>query len=237
MLTQANHWLQFLGTALDVILLGRLLLLKLYRVYVFITLACVLSVFFDAIFLWLDPDPKTAQSVYIYSRFLYAFVFPLIAWDVFEEIKTQIAKIRRIAISRLITGLIFACLFGFVVAVFADSNDPNAEPAVFANLSLVFWAGSTTATLAFLWTLHRQVRTLKLELPNNTYVWMLFWELSLLAEVLNCFWFLVFPLVRGGAEYIQLIFSLYSIAITAWCILKLRAAPAGLPSASANADL
>jgi hypothetical protein len=237
MLTQANHWLEIVGTVVDVILLGRVLLLRLYRLYLFITLALVLSVFFDAVALWLDPEPKTIATVFIYSRFLYAFVFPLIAWDVFEEVKEQVAKIRRLAIARLISGLVFACVFGFIIAVLADTTDQSGDSAVFVTIALIFWAGSSTATLAFLWTLHRQIRTQKLELPNNTYVWMLFWELSLLLEVLSCFWVLAEPLVKTGDEYVQLAFNICGIALAAWCVVKLRAIPASLSSASANADL
>ena len=237
MLTQANHWLEFVGTAVDAILLGRVLLLKLYRSYVFITLGCVLAVFFDAVALWLQPDSKSSANVFIYSRLLYSFLFPLIAWDVFEEMGAQIAKLRRLAIVRLISGLLFACLFGVMVSLFVDTNDPNGDSAVVPTLGLLLWAGSSTATLAFLWTLHRQTRAQKIELPNNTYVWLLFWQLSLLAEVLTCVWFLVASLVKNHAVEagISLLFLLYGIAITAWCVLKLRAIASSVPSAPANA--
>lgn len=239
MLTQANHWLDIVGTALDAVLLGRVLLLRLYRLYVFITLGCVLAVFFDVVTLWLEPDVKASANVFIYSKFLYAVLFPLIAWDVFEEIGPQIAKLRRLAIARLISGLLFACLFGVMVSIFVDTTDANGETAVMATLSLLLWAGSSTATLAFLWTLHRQTRTQKIELPNNTHVWLVFWELSLLAEVLTCVWFLVVPVVKnhGFDESVQLVFSLYEIAITAWCVLKLRGIASSVPSEPANAGL
>lgn len=236
MLTQANHWLEIIGTTLDALLLLRVLVLRLYRVYVFVTLGCALSLVFDVAALWFDPDPKTSAHLFIYSRFLYAFVFPLIAYDVFEEVKTQISQLRKLAIMRLISGLIFACLFGFIVALYVGS-DTSGESDVVATLGLVFWAGSSTATLAFLWTLHRQMRAQHFDIPNNTYVWMLFWELSLLLEVLSCFWVLLLPLLKTGTDYVQFVFSLYGLAITAWCILKLRASPASLSSAPANVDL
>lgn len=237
MLTQVNHWLEIAGTALDVMLLGRVLLLRMHRLYVFITLACVLSVFFDGVIIWLDADQRTSALVFFYSRFLFAFVFPLVAWDVFEEVKSQIAKLRRLAISRLISGLVFACLFGFIIAVMADTSDPNGDSALLQTLGLVFWAGSATTTLAFLWTLHRQTRLQKLDLPKNTHVWMIFWELSLISEVLFCFWLLAAPLFKRAEDYVAILFSLYGIAITAWCVVKLRPIPSGVASASANADL
>ncbi len=239
MLTQANHWLEIVGTALDAILLGRVFLLRLYRLYVFITLGCLLSVFFDVVFLWLEPDARSSANVFIYSKFLYAFLFPLIAWDVFEEIGAQIAKLRRLAIIRLVSGLVFACLFGLVVSMFLDTSDSNGDASVATTVGLLLWAGSSTAALAFLWTLHRQTRAQKIELPNNTYVWLVFWELSFLAEVLTCFWFLVLPLFKSHAveEGVQLVFTLYGIAITAWCVFKLRAVASSVPSAPANAGL
>jgi hypothetical protein len=49
MLSQLNHWMQYVGVAVDALLLLRILTLKLHRSYVFITLASVLAVFFDAI--------------------------------------------------------------------------------------------------------------------------------------------------------------------------------------------
>lgn len=237
MLTQANHWLEIVGTALDLVLLGRVLLLRLYRLYLFITLACVLSVFFDGVALWLDPEPKSLANVFVYSKLLYAFVYPLIAWDVFEEVKLQIAKLRRLGIARLISGLVFACFVGFLIALMADTSEQEGESAVFITVALIFWASSSTATLAFLWTLHRQTRAQKLELPNNTYVWMLFWEFTLLLEVLSCFWVLVGPLLKGGEDFAQLFFYVAGSVITAWCIIRLRAIPASVPTASANADL
>ena len=233
MLTQVNHWLEIIATALDVILLSRVLLLRFYRLYVFITLGCVLSVFFDAAFLWQQADANTSTTLFIYSRFLYAFVFPLIAWDVFEEVKPQVAKLRRRAGARLVTGLVSACFVGFLIAAFFD--DGNDDSALFATLGMVAWAGSSTATLGFLWSLQKQIRAQKLELPNNTFVWLIFWELSLLLEVVYCLWLLLAPLVKNGGEFVLLGLSLYGVAITIWCILKLRPIPTGVPSTSTNA--
>jgi hypothetical protein len=67
---------------------------------------------------------------------------------------------------------------------------------------------------------------------------MIYWELSFLSEVLYCFSFLMFPFLnKTFAEILTLLFLIYGILITAWCILKLRRLPAGLESTSANASL
>ncbi len=51
--------------------------------------------------------------------------------------------------------------------------------------------------LRFLFTVQRVLRAQKVELPNNTFVWMRYFGLLLLAEVVNCFLLLVFSLVKS----------------------------------------
>ena len=237
MLAQASHWIEIVGTAADALLLCRVLLLKLQRVYVFITLACVLALFFDAVDLWLAPDRDQSDRLFLYSRFLYAFLFPLVVFDVFEEMKSQISRVRRMAVGKLVSGLFFATVFGFLLSAFAPPGD-RSEPSVLPMLGLVLWAGSSTASLAFAWTLRRAIRAQNMVPPNNTMVWMAFWQLFLLAQVLYCFFSLVIPLLKNGsADVLDIVFNTYDIVITAWCILKLRALPSDVPSTPANANL
>lgn len=230
--------MEIAGTAVDALLVCRVLMLKLQRVYLFITLACLLSLFFDCVDLWLTNDSKASLRVFLDSRFLFAFLFPLAGWEVFEEMKAQIATLRRIALRKLISGLFFATVFGFLLAVFAVPGDTEGRPALFETLGLVLWAGSSTATLAFLWTLQRAIRVQNMARPHNTVVWTVFWQLFLLAEVLYCFCSLIFPFIRNtAAELLNLGFGAYGILITGWCILKLRALPSDVPSAPQSASL
>ena len=193
MLNQATHWIEVLGTAVDALLLGRVLLLKLNRAYLFITLGCVLTVFFDVTTLLLRGDAQGDFRVFLYSRFLYAVVYPLVAWDVFEEIKSQISKLRRFAATRLVSGLFFAIVFGLIMGAFFEGSEAENESSTVITLALVLWAGATTACLAFLFTIHRVVRSQPLELPNNTLVWIYFYELSFGAEALYCFFTVLLP--------------------------------------------
>jgi hypothetical protein len=237
MLSEVNHWIAIIGTAVDALLLCRVLLLKLQRLYLFITLACLIGLFFEGVDLWLENDQIGNMRVFLYSRFLYAFLFPLAVWDVFEEMKSQISTIRRIAGRKLVSGIFFATIFGFLLSVFGQTADSNAPP-VSATLGLVLWTGSSTASLAFLWTLRRAIRAQNIGAPSNTAVWMVFWQLFLLAQVLTCFYFLIARYLRSETAYVlNIIFNIYGIVITAWCILRLRALPSDVPSAPANASL
>jgi hypothetical protein len=237
MLAQANHWLEIVNLATDVVLLCRILLLRLHRVYAFITLACVLAVFFDAVDFWLRPGTPESVPLVIYTRFLYAAVYPLVAWDVFEELTPRIGKIRRLAIRRLISGLIFATMIGLIASTWVGTNEPT-EPAFETTFGMVLWASSSAASLAFLWTLHRLLRLEKIERPNNTSVWLIFWELSLLADIVGCFSGYTVQVFGGkpaAEDALEFIFLIIGIAITAWCIVKLRALPPDVSSAPADA--
>ncbi|HSU61255.1 MAG TPA: hypothetical protein VLI55_18240 [Bryobacteraceae bacterium] len=238
MLTEANHWLEFVATAIDAALLLRILTLKLHRTYTFITLAATLAVFLDGVMLWLGSDSKEFASVFIYSRFLYGFVFPAAAWDVFEEIKAQVAKLRRLAIFRLISSLILAAIFGFVITGFASVEDENGGAAVGPTLALVIWAASSTASLALLWSMRRAMRMQHIELPRNTFVWLVFLQLSFAAEILACLFTISGPLLSSPIrEVLAFVLSLYGIGITVWCVWKLRAIPSDALSTPEKVEL
>ncbi len=227
MLSQVNHWIEIIGTAIDALLLLRILQLKLHRTYVFITLACVLSLFFDGVMLWFHSDSPEFGRIFIYSRFLYAFVFPAAAYDVWEEAKAHVARIRRLAIFRLVSSLIIAAILGLIITGFASGQDSSDE-ALYATFGVILWAASTTASLAFLWSMHRLTRAQKIELPSNTAVWLLFYQLTLAGEVVACFLIIInqqfSPFVSTALD---VSLGLYEILVTLWCIWKLRALPSG----------
>ena len=239
MLHQASHWVEIAGAAVSALLLFRVLVLRLYRIYLFITLACVLDLLFDGVLLWLGEGSQASERVFLYSRFIYALVYPLAAWDVFEEIKTQVGKLRRLAIGRLISGLFFAVIFGLMMAVFIDTGDTNGESALLSILALVLWAGATTASFAFLLTIYRVLRTQPIVRPSNTNVWMYYYGLSFLAEVIFCFLLLATQVTTSDVlrDMLAIVFTAFDIILTGWCIVRLRPVVSDLPSASENAQL
>lgn len=235
MLTQANHWLEFVATAIDALLLLRILTLKLHRTYTFITLAAALAVLIDAVMLWLGSDSREFARVFIYSRFLYGFVFPAAAWDVFEEIGSQVGKLRRLAIFRLVSSLILAAIFGFAIVGFAGVEDDSGGPGLAPTLAFVIWAAAATASLALLWSMHKAIRAQHIETPRNTFVWLVFFQLALIGEVLACLFTISGPLLNAEIrELLAFILSLYGVAITIWCVLRLRAIPSDLQLAAQN---
>src|SRR5690348_9407538 len=180
MLEQATHWLEIAGTALDGLLLLRVLQLRLHRVYAFLTLACGLAVFFDTVGLWLGTQSEENMRVFLYSRFLYILIYPLVAWDVFEQMADQIGGLRRMAMGRLISGLVLTGILGLLIA---SSGEDASDSSIVGTLAIILWAGASAATLAFLFTVQKILKAQSVELPHNTFVWMRYFELSFLAEV------------------------------------------------------
>lgn len=234
MLDQVILWVDIAATAADALLLARVLQLRLQRVYLFITLACIIGLFFDGVQLWLGINSDEMQRVFMYSRFLYAFLYPLAAWDVFEEMKGQALQMRRIAIGRLISGLLFAALFGFILTLFISSD--QEQPGSTMALAIILWAGSSTATLAFLWSLQRALKKQQMARPNNTFVWMTFYQLILIAEIVACFGGVLASFLNATAQNVlDICLSTYGLFVTIWCVAKLKRVPSDV-STTANAS-
>jgi hypothetical protein len=235
MLEQVTHWLEIASTALDGLLLLRVLQLRLHKVYAFLTLACGLAVFFDSVGLWLGTESEENMRVFLYSRFLYIFIYPLVAWDVFEQMADQIGKLRRMAMGRLISGLVLTSILALLMAGAGDDGESNGSTV--GLIALVLWAGGSAASLAFLFTVQRILKAQSVELPNNTFVWMRYFELALLAEVVNCFSSVVISAVKStqAMGIINIVFISYGIAITIWCVLRLRMIQSDVPSAPQQA--
>src|SRR5947209_14634311 len=139
MLEQSTHWFEIAGTALDGLLLLRVLQLRLHRVYAFLTLACGLALFFDGVGLWLGTESEENMRVFLYSRFLYTFIYPLVAWDVFEQMSDQIGKLRRMAMGRLISGLVLTFVIGLLIAGSADSGDSSSGDTTMSAIAVILW--------------------------------------------------------------------------------------------------
>jgi hypothetical protein len=239
MLIQLNHWMEYAAAAIDVVLLLRVLALRLQRTYVFLTLACVLAVLFDVAVLSLPPDSPERARVEVYSNLLIAFVFPLAAWDVFGEIATSMAAVRRTAILRTLTSLLMVTFFGVLLASPTFKSEDPTNLTFVVTLTVIVSTGSATGCLTFFWAMRRAFRLQKITLPHNTFVWLLFYALLLAGQILT--WLLVlleqsFNLSSAAvaSQCITLSLNTFGIAITLWCAVRLRALPKDVPSASLN---
>jgi hypothetical protein len=238
MLKHAIEWLQMAITVVEGLLLLRVLSLKLHRVYTFITLYCVLNLFFDAVSWYLGWETPEAGHVFIYSLFFFAPLYPLAAWDVFEESKTLVAKLRRLQMIRLASGLFITCVCALLLGLTIEPADPSGNSIMPAFLGVFLLTGSASACAAFLWFMHRFVRTNKLAIAHNTSVWIIFFMLALSLEIVNCLAEFIRALIPPlASDLMSLVLMSLDLAVLAWCILRLRAIPSDVASAPEKASL
>lgn len=215
---------------LDLALMLRIVALKLHRTYIFIALFALLNLFYDGIGLVLNTQSEDFSRVVFLSRFVFAVVYPLVLWDLFEEASPAIDKLRKFAVSRMINSMIFICLWGLLIAAFT-SNDGDRMSYVM-QLSVIVWTGSVAAALAFLWVMRKGVRLNSLPLPHNTTIWSRYFTVVLIIEACSCVLLLVLSSLSGEqnklsepiAQISDSVFGICEIALTVWCVMKLRPA-------------
>ncbi len=232
MLDQVIHWVVIAATVLEGLLLFRVLALKLHRVYAFLTLYCALNFLFDAAKWWLGLESQQSHRIDIYSLYVFAAVYPLAAWDVFEEIKSQAAALRRAHAPRLVSGIFVTLLLLIVYAWGFDPKNETQNGGLLPFAGVLLFSGSTTTCLLFLAFVYRSIRAQKIATSNNTFVWTVFIVVSLIMSFLDCVILLVGTLLKGPVIDVSLtVLNSCDILLMIWCILKLKALPSDLPTA------
>lgn len=237
MWTHAINWMQISTTVLEAILLLRVVALKLYRVYLFITLFCALNVLFDAVSCYFGWDSHETENIFIYTLFFFAVLYPFVAWDSFEESKTQIAKPRRLQTFRMVSGLLLTAICALIVGLVVDPTDPQGNSVMFPFMGVFLLTGAASGAAAFLWFLYRYARAQKIVLARNTFVWTVFFMLASALQILDCLEILTRSLLPslvgdiGGVVLLTL-----DIALLAWCIFALRAASSDVASSAERAN-
>ena len=224
------------GTVLEALLLVRILSLKLQRVYLWVTLYCVINLLVDASAWAVGWESHEALRIFFFTRFAFAVLYPLAAWDVFEEIHTQIAKLRKIHSLRLMSSLLTTAIFGFIVSMLIDDQDSVGIPRPVAFMGAFLWLGSASASLLFTWSVWRAVRKQPLPWPHNTAVWAIFFLLTFGRAILDCGMLFAQPLFNPATfDITEVVFSCFDISLCVWCVVKLRALPSDVGSISENA--
>lgn len=238
MLKHALDWLQMAVTVVEGLLLARVLVLKLHRVYAFITLYCVLNLLFDAAswyFGWQGPE---SGRIFEFSLFFFAPLYPLAAWDVFEESKAVVGKLRRAQMIRLVSGLLITCLCSLLISLFVEPTDVNGNSLMLLFTGVFLLTGSASACAAFLWFMYRFTRVNKISLAYNTTVWIIFFIVSLVLQIADCMTDFIHslmpPVVTDIAAVVLLSFDL---VLMGWCIARLKTMPSDVPSAPEKARL
>ncbi|HEX4772040.1 MAG TPA: hypothetical protein VH351_14485 [Bryobacteraceae bacterium] len=216
-------WLNVVSTAADALLLLRFLQLRLTRVYTFIGLYLVITVLLDSGFWLAGFHTPASDRVFVYSRFVMALVFPLAAWDVFEEVQEQTAKFRRVHTLRLLSGFLMAAIFALLFSAFFSSDEEVSGISGTAFQSaLALWAISTVTSLLFIVNMRRSARAQQLALPLNTRIFWVFFLTLLLCEIAQAIEVLMGPWISRFADPLEMLFGTIGIAVVLWCTIRLK---------------
>jgi hypothetical protein len=231
MVNQVIYWLNIVATATDLLLLLRFLQLRLTRTYTFVGLYLAVTVLLDGGFWLAGIRTPASDRVFVYSRFVMAVVFPLAAWDVFEEVQEQTGKFRRVHTVRLLSGFIMAALFALLFSTFVsfDQEISGMNAGTF-QCALALWAISSVTSLLFLVNMRRSAHTQQLAFPLNTRVLLMFFLLMLSFEIAQAIEVLLGPWVGRFADPLEITFSLLGILVVLWCTIRLRRIPSDEPA-------
>jgi diacylglycerol kinase len=110
--------------------------------------------------------------------------------------------------------------------------------AFLLTLTVIVSTGSATGCLTFFWAMRRAMRVQKITLPHNTFVWMVYYALLMGGQIVT--WMLLLLVdalalsASAFATCINIAVDTFSVAITVWCAVRLRALPKDVPSATLN---
>jgi hypothetical protein len=232
MLDQVIRWIEIAGTVMDAVLLLRVLALRLYRVYTFVTLYCVINVLIDLSAWMTGWESPASFRIFLYSRFVMAIVFPLAAWDVFEGPKSPLTVIRKLHSRRLISALVMTPVFALILSMGLGEQDVDG---VASNLSIFLaffvWFACALASLLFLLNVYRTARKEHFALTGNTLIWAVFFIISFGRELVDCFVLIAESwLGKTAINVITIVLACLDLALSIWCVVRLRglnpAAPA-----------
>jgi hypothetical protein len=231
MLVEVTHWVEMAGVVLEALLLVRLTALKLHRVYAFVTLYWAVSLILDSAQWFYGWESKESSQISLYALFLQALLYPLLAWDVFEEMKPLVAVTLRVQASRLISGLIATVFLATLWCFFLQDQFEKQPGAMTEYFALFLWMGSTAASLLFLWTVYRAIRKQGLALPRNTKVWAVLLLVILLTQIVMYLGIASGPFVGlTGLHILDLVAGVIGVALTIWCGVSVRSVPTDVAS-------
>jgi hypothetical protein len=231
MLEHSIQWMNMAQTVVEGLLVCRLLLLRLHRPYLFITLYCLLSVFFDSICWWTGWTTRAALQTATLETFFLAFLTPFAAWEAFEEAMPQAAKWRRLALGRFAWSILLTVIFVLIVSANVPAQDAEGHSAFFTLAGLLCWSCCASASFAFLRTTRRILLAQKIELTRNTSVWTTFFILINALTIVYCLLVLLGPVAGKAASAVAVILlQAVNAAIIIWCIARLKR-PAALAHA------
>ena len=226
MLLQIIHWTNMAGTVLEGLLLLRVLTLRLQRMYAFVTLYWASSLIFDGAAWAFGWESAATSRLTAYTLFVSALIFPLVAWDVFEEMKPAITQLRLQQASRLVSGMFLTLLLTAIWFALSGDEAEKDPDGLLTSCGVLLWFGAACVSSMFVWSLRHLARKQQLVVPRNTSVWTTVFLLLMWAVIADAL--AAMTAVYAGQNAVQVItlaIDIVQSAAMAWALLRVRAIP------------
>jgi hypothetical protein len=153
--------------------------------------------------------------VFVYSRFLMVVVFPLAAWDCFEGIPAPLQALRRPQLIRLISGMLLTTILALLIGSVGQEDATAA-------IAFIVWLSAAAASLGFVWIMRRLARLQKIQLTGNIATLSVFFMLAFALELLDGIGVVLAQGIKAAGPITEIVLTLAGMAITIWCIVRLR---------------
>ena len=218
---QVTHWVDIASTAVELLLLLRFLQLRFFPAYTFVVLFGAVTVLFDGVSLAVPGDSELATRLFLYSRLVLLFVFPLAAWESFELTPPKVLKLRQLHSTRLVGSMVGMFLVGALFIGFSGDENLTAVD-VWGQIGLFVWPISAMVSLVFLWSMLRITRLQKLELPVNTRVLAHFFAVIFILEVVSWVAMMIAASYKLDLDIAAIVLNCAYMAVCLWCIVRLK---------------
>jgi hypothetical protein len=165
-------------------------------------------------------------------------MYPLAAWDVFEEAKSLVSKIRRVHLPRLVTGIFLTLLLGFATSFGIEDQNYKGTSSITDFVGLFVWLGAASTSLLFTWNVFRTARHSDTPIPKNTRIWAVFFLITFARAIIDCAFDVADGLIPHAAfQIIAVVLTSFDLCLVAWCTVKIKPLPPDATPAPEKASL
>jgi hypothetical protein len=116
-----------------------------------------------------------------------------------------------------------APIFALVFSLGVEDSDTGVVSSLLLYFAFFLWFSTALACFLFVLSIFRACRKDKIPITGNTYVWMVFFGVSFLREMIDCFVLNTGRYVGASAvDIINLFLIAVDVALSVWCIVRLR---------------
>lgn len=220
---QVTHWVDVASAVVDGLLLLRFLQLRFFSVYTFAVLFASVNVIFDAVSLATPANSELGARLFLFSKLVVLFVFPLAAWESLDLSPPPVLRLRQMYSVQLGGSFIVMFVVAFLLT-FLSATDNATTIDLWGQVGFFSWPVSALLSFIFLWKMRAALNSQKLEIPPNGRVLSKFFRWVFAIELLS---WLALVTTSGlnrqtPLDILAVCLNCAGMGISMWCIFRLK---------------